>query len=74
MKDYVLEIKESGPKTYSFTTYNPLTWRFPAGTKHFAEWRNITVEADGEGYASFFGNGTYSVENADGMKREGQWH
>ena len=34
---------------------------------------NITVEADGEGYAAFFGNGTYSIEDADGIKKEEQW-
>jgi len=34
---------------------------------------NITVEADGEGYAAFFGNGTFSIEDADGIKKEEQW-
>lgn len=34
---------------------------------------NITVEADGEGYAVFFGNGTYSIEDADGIMKEEQW-
>ncbi|MDD3245944.1 MAG: hypothetical protein PHF18_03630 [Methanosarcina sp.] len=34
---------------------------------------NITVEADGEGYAAFFGNGTYSIEDADGITNEEQW-
>ncbi|WP_231585613.1 hypothetical protein [Methanosarcina sp. WWM596] len=34
---------------------------------------NITVEADGEGYAAFFGNGTYSIEDADGITKEEQW-
>lgn len=34
---------------------------------------NITVEADGEGYAVFFGNGTYTVEDAAGTKPEEQW-
>ena len=35
--------------------------------------KNITVDADGEGYAAFFGNGTYSVEDTDGIKKEEQW-
>jgi len=34
---------------------------------------NITVEADGEGYAVFFGDGTYTVEDATGIKTEEQW-
>jgi hypothetical protein len=34
---------------------------------------NITVEADGEGYAVFFGNGTYTVEDSSGTKSEEQW-
>jgi hypothetical protein len=35
---------------------------------------NITVEAaDGEGYAAFFGNGTYSIEDTGGIKKEEQW-
>ncbi len=34
---------------------------------------NITVEADGGGYAAFFGNGTYSIEDANGIKKEDQW-
>lgn len=34
---------------------------------------NITVEANGEGHAAFFGNGTYSVEDAGGVKKEELW-
>ncbi|AKB31932.1 ATPase involved in DNA repair [Methanosarcina siciliae HI350] len=34
---------------------------------------NITVESEGEGYAVFFGNGTYTVEGAAGTKPEEQW-
>lgn len=34
---------------------------------------NITVEADGEGHATLLGNGTYSVENSGGIKKEEQW-
>ncbi|MHC1753864.1 MAG: hypothetical protein AB9861_00235 [Methanosarcina sp.] len=35
---------------------------------------NITVEAaDGEGYATFFGNGTYSIEDTGGIKKEEKW-
>ncbi|WP_200895014.1 hypothetical protein [Methanosarcina sp. 1.H.T.1A.1] len=34
---------------------------------------NITVEADGEGYAALFGNGTYSTEDADGIKTAEKW-
>lgn len=34
---------------------------------------NITVEADGEGYAAFFGNGTYNVEDTGGIKKEERW-
>lgn len=35
---------------------------------------NITVEAaDGEGYATFFGNGTYSIEDRGGIKKEERW-
>ncbi|WP_410509527.1 hypothetical protein RSJ42_04720 [Methanosarcina hadiensis] len=39
--------------------------------------KNITVEADGKGYATFLGNGNYTVEytveDAGGMKKEEQW-
>ncbi|AKB61497.1 ATPase involved in DNA repair [Methanosarcina mazei SarPi] len=72
--DYVLEIKESGPE--NIFIYHIQSADMEVSGRHktlLLNGENITVEADGEGYASFFGNGTYSVENADGMKREGQW-
>lgn len=34
---------------------------------------NITLTADGEGYAAFQGNGTYAVEEAGGAVREESW-
>jgi hypothetical protein len=34
---------------------------------------NITLIADGEGYAAFQGNGTYSVEEAGRTIKEGNW-
>jgi hypothetical protein len=34
---------------------------------------NITLTADGEGYAAFQGNGTYSVEEAGETVKEGSW-
>lgn len=34
---------------------------------------NITLTADGEGYATFVGNGTYRIENMSGIKREQNW-
>lgn len=35
--------------------------------------KNITLTADGEGYITFLGNGTYSIEDAGGIKREQKW-
>jgi hypothetical protein len=35
--------------------------------------KNITLTAEGEGYAAFLGNGTYSIEDADGVKKEQNW-
>jgi hypothetical protein len=34
---------------------------------------NITLTADGEGYAAFQGNGTYRIEEADGAIKEENW-
>lgn len=34
---------------------------------------NMTVEADGEGYATLLGNGTYTVEDTGGIKKEEHW-
>lgn len=34
--------------------------------------KNITLTADGEGYVTFLGNGTYSIEDTGGIKNE-QW-
>jgi len=34
---------------------------------------NINLTADGEGYVAFQGNGTYSVEEADGIVKEENW-
>ncbi len=35
--------------------------------------KNMTLTADGEGYVTFLGNGTYSIEDADGIKKEQNW-
>lgn len=35
--------------------------------------QNITLTADGEGYAAFLGNGTYSIEDAGEIKKEQNW-
>jgi hypothetical protein len=35
--------------------------------------KNITLTADGEGYVTFLGNGTYSIEDAGGVKKEQNW-
>jgi hypothetical protein len=35
--------------------------------------KNITLSADGEGYVTFMGNGTYSIEDAGGIKKEQNW-
>jgi hypothetical protein len=34
---------------------------------------NITLTADGEGYVTLLGNGTYSIEDAGGIKKEQNW-
>ncbi len=76
--DYVLEIKEGGPEN---VPENVFVYHIQSADMEVSGPRktlllsgeNITVEADGEGYASFFGNGTYSVVNTDGMKKEEQW-
>jgi hypothetical protein len=35
--------------------------------------KNITLTAEGEGYAAFLGNGTYRIEEAGGVKKEQNW-
>lgn len=35
--------------------------------------KNITLTADGEGYVTFLGNGTYSIEDTGGTKKEQNW-
>lgn len=35
--------------------------------------QNISLTTDGEGYAAFLGNGTYSIEEAGGIKKEENW-
>lgn len=35
--------------------------------------KNINLTAEGEGYAAFLGNGTYSIEDAGGIKKEQNW-
>ena len=35
--------------------------------------QNITLTADGGGYAAFLGNGTYSIEDAGEIKKEQKW-
>jgi hypothetical protein len=72
--DYVLEIKEGRPDDI-FVYYIQSADLEISGPRKtlMLNGENITVEADGEGYASFFGNGTYSVENASGVQKEEQW-
>jgi hypothetical protein len=35
--------------------------------------KNITLTTDGEGYAAFLGNGTYSIEDTSAIKKERNW-
>lgn len=35
--------------------------------------KNITLTADGEGYVTLLGNGTYSIEDANGTKKKQKW-
>jgi hypothetical protein len=71
--DYVLEIKEGHPDNIFLYHIQSADLEVSGPRKTLLlNGENITVEAEGEGYASFFGNGTYSVEN-DGMKKEEQW-
>lgn len=71
--DYVLEIKEGRPDNIFVYHIQSADLEVSGPRKTLLlNGENITVEAEGEGYASFFGNGTYSVEN-DGMTKEGQW-
>lgn len=35
--------------------------------------QKITLTADGEGYVAFLGNGTYSIEDAGGIKKKQNW-
>jgi nitroimidazol reductase NimA-like FMN-containing flavoprotein (pyridoxamine 5'-phosphate oxidase superfamily) len=72
--DYVLEIKEGRPENIFVYHIRSADLEVSGPRKTLlVSGENITVEADGEGYASFLGNGTYIVEDADGMKREEQW-
>lgn len=72
--DYILEIKEGGPDNVFVYHIQSADMEVSGPRKTILlSGENITVEADGEGYASFLGNGTYSVENTNGMKKEEQW-
>jgi len=72
--DYILEIKDGRQE-------NMLIYHIQSADVEISGYhkmlllsgKNITVEADGEGYATFLGNGTYSIEDADGIKKEEQW-
>ncbi len=72
--DYVLEIKEGRPENVFLYHIRSADLEVSGSHKTLLlGGENITVEADGEGYASFFGNGTYIVEDTGGMKKEEQW-
>jgi hypothetical protein len=72
--NYIFEIKEGRPENVFIYYIKSADLEVSGSHKTLMlSGENITVEADGEGYASFFGNGTYSVENTGGMKKEEQW-
>ncbi|WP_239450977.1 hypothetical protein [Methanosarcina horonobensis] len=72
--DYVFEIKEGRPENIFVYYIRSADLEISGSRKTLLlSGENITVEAEGEGYASFFGNGTYNVEDPSGMKKEEQW-
>lgn len=72
--DYVLEIKEGRPDNIFVYHVQSADLEVSGSRKILLlSGENITVEADGEGYATFLGNGTYSVEDTGGEKKEEQW-
>lgn len=72
--DYELEIKEGRPDNIFVYHVQSADLEVSGSRKILLlSGENITVEADGEGYATFLGNGTYSVEDTGGIKEEEQW-
>lgn len=72
--DYTFEVKEGRPENIIVYYIQSADLEVSGSRKILLlSGKNITVEADGEGYASFLGNGTYIVEDTGGIKREEQW-
>ncbi|AKB74752.1 ATPase involved in DNA repair [Methanosarcina lacustris Z-7289] len=72
--DYTLEIKDGRQENMRIYHIQSADVKISGSHKMLLlSGENITVEADGEGYAAFFGNGTYSIEDADGIPTEEQW-
>lgn len=72
--DYSLEIKKGRPDNiYVYHVQSADLEVFGSRKILLLRGENITVEANGEGYATFLGNGTYSVEDTGGIIEEEQW-
>lgn len=72
--NYTLEIKEGRPDNIIVYYIRSADLEVSGSRKILLlSGKNITVEAGGEGYATFLGNGTYIVEDTGGMKKEEQW-
>ncbi|WP_440948633.1 hypothetical protein ACSAZL_10615 [Methanosarcina sp. T3] len=73
--DYTLEIKDGRQENMLIYHIRSADMEISGSQKTLLLiGENITIEADGEGYAVFFGNGTYTVEDLDGIKTtEEKW-
>jgi len=72
--NYTLEIKDGRQENMLIYHIQSADVEFSGSRKMLLlSGENITIEADGEGYAAFFGNGTYSIEDAGGITKEEQW-
>ena len=72
--DYTLEVKEGRPDNI-FVYHIQSADLDVSGSRKILllSGENITVKTQGEGYATFLGNGTYTVEDTGGIKKEEQW-
>jgi len=72
--NYLLEVKEGRPEKIFVYHIKSADLEISGSRKTLLlNGENITVEAEGKGYAAFFGNGTYIVEDVNGTNRKEQW-
>jgi hypothetical protein len=73
--DYTFEEQKEGPHNVLLYNIRSADIEIPGSSKTvMLSAENISLTAsEGRGAATFFGNGTYTIEGADGTKREESW-